>query len=195
MTKAKTSAPSMYKTFRAPTSISVGRKIAYALAVIGIDVVQRSTIRALLPAGDHKLSGVEHVVRAQRLGKQPKKPNVITQAFQGHLKDYERRGWITRGHVLIAMHDRGALLDYALRREEMVPQQLLDIENAVAVLREAAAQSTAEREAGAPVSVDLLVEQRRRELKALMWLMQAPVTGVNRSGTKSVRFVNRSRTI
>lgn len=172
---------------RARAIVGVGRKVAYALAVLGLDVVQRSTIRALLPVGVQKVGASQAQQAQRRKGKSGLvKQNGTTQRFHEKLREYEDWGWITRGHLLIAVHDRGALLDHALHGERNLPPRLLDIERAIAKIRED--QAAAEPD-------DRLIEQRHKELRALMRLMKAPVTGVNRSGTKSVRFVNRSRII
>jgi hypothetical protein len=186
MTKKDGIPPEAYDS-EDPAVVGVGRKVAYALAVLGLDVVQRSTLRALLPPGVRKTGGVEAKQNRRLAGKTglPKR-NRTTQTFQEKLRDFEKWGWISRGHVLIAVHDRGALLDHALHGREAIPPRLLDLDAALARLR--ADEGTAEPN-------DRLLEQRRREFRALMRLMQAPVTGVNRSGTRSVRFVNRSRVI
>ncbi|WP_327222996.1 hypothetical protein OG229_02310 [Streptomyces platensis] len=167
--------------------VGVGRKTAYALAVLGLDVVQRSTIRALLPVGTQQV-GASRGQQAQRMkGKTGLvKKNRTSKLFQQKLNQFEDWGWISKGHILIALHDRGALLDHALQGQRRLPSRLLDLERAIAKIRED--QATAEPD-------DRLIEQRHKELLALMSLMQVPVTGVNRSGTRSVRFVNRSRVI
>jgi hypothetical protein len=167
--------------------VGVGRKVCYALAVLGLDVVQRSTVRSLLPPGTRRVGGSVARQTKRLSGKAGlPKTNRTTAAFHEKLSQFEEWGWISRGHILIAVHDRGALLDHALQGQRSLPPRLLDLDRAIARIREDQAEAE---------PTDRLVEQRRRELQALMRLMQAPVTGVNRSGTRSVRFVNRSRVI
>jgi hypothetical protein len=179
--------PPDYSKTPAPAGIGVRRKTAYALASLGLDVVQRDTLRALLPPGSRKVKG-QVAQQNKRLSGKPglAKQNTITNAFHDALKLYEKFGWISRGHLLVAVHNRGALLDHALQGQRSLPPRLLDLDRAIAKIRED--QAVAEPD-------DRLIEQRHKELRALMRLMQAPVTGVNRSGTRSVRFVNRSRVI
>ncbi|WP_282790913.1 hypothetical protein [Streptomyces sp. CC224B] len=176
-----------YEGYDPVGGVGVGRKVAYALASLRLDVVQRSTIRSLLPVGTQQI-GASRAQQAQRLkGKSGLvKKNRTSKLFQQKLNQFEDWGWISKGHVLIAVHDRGALLDHALQGQRDLPTRLLDLERAVAKIRED--QAAAEPD-------DRLIEQRYKELRELMRLMRAPVTGVNRSGTRSVRFVNRSRVI
>ncbi|MFJ9633810.1 hypothetical protein ACIRU8_39560 [Streptomyces sp. NPDC101175] len=176
-----------YGGYDATGGVGVGRKICYALAVLGLDVVQRSTIRTLLPPGTRKVGGSIAQQTKRQSGKAGlAKTNRVSAMFQQRLNQFEDWGWISKGHILIAVHDRQALLDHALQGEGNLPPRLLDLDRAIARIRED--QAAAEPD-------DRLIEQRHKELRALMRLMQAPVTGVNWSGTNSVRFVNRSRVI
>jgi hypothetical protein len=185
MTRKDGAPPNAYDSEAA--LVGVGRKVAYALAALGLDVVQRGTVRALLPSGTIKSCGSVKQQTHRIQGKTGvTKRNRTSSLFQMKLREYEDWGWITRGHLLIAVHDRGALLDHAMHGMKELPPRLLDLDRAIAKIRED--QAAAEPD-------DRLIEQRHKELKAIMRLMQAPVTGVNRSGTKSVRFVNRSRVI
>lgn len=176
-----------YEGYDPVGGVGIGRKICYALAILGLDVVQRSTIRALLPPGTRAMGGSIAQQTQRRKGKAGfAKTNRVTAQFHQKLNQFEDWGWISKGHILIAVHDRQALLDHALQGQDNLPPRLLELDRAIAQIRED--QAAAEPD-------DRLIEQRHRELRALMRLMQAPVTGVNRSGTKSVRFVNRSRVI
>ena len=177
--------PESYDNQGAPATVGIGRKVAYALAALNLDVIQRKTIRALLPAGPRRDMGLESSIRSFRTGKQLQSYNLVSKHFGYNLRKYEDWGWITRGHILVAVHDRGALLDHAMHGLEQLPPRLLELQQAIDQIHADEAEAADDR----------LIEQRRKELKALMRLMQAPVTGVNRSGTKSVRFVNRSRVI
>ncbi|GLP64311.1 hypothetical protein TUSST3_09310 [Streptomyces sp. TUS-ST3] len=176
-----------YDDYTPTGGVGVGRRVCYALAILGLDVVQRSTIRALLPPGERKMGGSVAQQTQRRKGKAGfVKTNRVSARFQERLNTFEDWGWISKGHILIAVHDRQALLDHALQGQGNLPQRLLDLDRAIAQIRQD--QAAAEPD-------DRLIEQRHKELRALMRLMQAPVTGVNRSGTRSVRFVNRSRVI
>ncbi|WP_097982802.1 hypothetical protein [Streptomyces sp. f150] len=176
-----------YEGYDPTGGVGVGRRVCYALATLRLDVVQRSTIRALLPPGERKMGGAVAQQTKRQKGKAGfAKTNKVSARFQERLNQFEDWGWISKGHLLIAVHDRGALLDHALQGQKELPPRLLDLDRALAKIREDQAASEPD---------DRLIEQRHRELRALMRLMQAPVTGVNRSGTRSVRFVNRSRVI
>lgn len=161
----------------------VGRTVAYALAVLGTDAVQRRTLRALLPKGESKPRGLATRTRQLR-GEQIKATkNKTSKALGDTLQRFEAWGWLERTPNLVYVRDREALLRHALHGQPAVPQELLNLQHALDALR-------SDERAAQTALVDELREQRRRELKALMALMQAPA-----GGTGPVRIVHKSHII
>lgn len=164
-------------------TIGVGRTVAYALAVLGIEAVQRSTIRALLPQGEIKPRGLDRRQRLRQGETASRRKNKTSMRFGEVLLRLERLGWVRRSPDLVYVTDRAALLKYALQGHPTAPQGLLDI---------AAALSSVQAEQGTPhpALAGALIEQRRQELKALTRLMQAPA-----SGAQSVRIIHKPQLI
>jgi len=158
---------------------SVDRTIAYALAVLGLDAVQRSTIRALLPAGETKSRGLERRQR-QRLGEAViTHKNRTSLKFGQALQRFERNGWVRRSPDLVYVTDRAALLEHALQGQPAPPRGLLDVRAALGSVQ-------AEQRATQPPLTGARLAQRRHELRALTRLMQAPA-----GGGSSVRIVHK----
>lgn len=172
--------------------VGIDRRTAYALSALEIDVVQRSTVRALLPVGAtrRKTESAYNARRARGGEAGWSGPNSASRAFQKCLKRYEDWGWIRRGSVLIQILDRHALHAHALDGVQGNAGQAywLDIERAVSEIN---AAQRAEDEMHQMVA---LVEQRRLELRALQRLMEGR-RGDNWSGRGSVRLLPRGSTI
>lgn len=169
-----------------PQRVGVPRRTAYALAVIGLDVVHRATIRAMLPKGVRAGVGNRGRLTASLKGEKRSR-NKTSEQYQDALRTFEARGWITRGREFLQVLDRQALFDNAVHNLTHVPQHFIDIENACRQVR-------GEIRAATERSPQWL-EQRRQELLRLQELMRAPIYGQNRSGRRSVRFVPRGRSL
>jgi hypothetical protein len=94
------------------------RLSALALGGMGLDVVTRSTVRALLPLGMKKPTGV----------------NKITVKFGAALQSFEERGWIVRDTETVTVLDHEALSALAVAGTSQSPRGVLDTERALAVL-------------------------------------------------------------
>lgn len=161
-----------------PPAIGAKRRTAYALALLGLEVVSRSTLRAMLPVGvERRRTVVRDARRDDWRGK-----NKVTEKFKEALQIFEVSGWIQRGEKYVLVRDRRALLEFALYEldEQQLPKALLDIESAVTAVQASLTDQTLTPKA---------IEQARAELAALRRLMVAPVLGRNRSGRGSVRRV------
>lgn len=163
------------------TNIGPARRAAYALAVFPLDVVERQTIRAMLPAGRRRNVGVTRHLNAVTKGDTSNgRTNTTSEAFGDALRRFAKHGWIDRGQQFVRIRDRGALLDYALDELGEIPAHFIAIDDALDRLR---------RELRQPTANDRLHAQRHRELKAIEELMRSQVQGVWWSGRGSVRFV------
>lgn len=149
-------------------TLGVRRTVAFALAVLDVDAVQRCTLRALLPAGELKPRGAASrrtQLQGERAGTNK---NRTSTAFTQALKHFERMGWVQRTPELVLVRDHQALMQHALDDEEPAdPRELLDIRGALASVR------SRTRPLSATVW-DTLTEQRRREVTALKRVLQAP---------------------
>ena len=167
--------------------IGVRRMTAFALAAVDLDIVHRGTVRALLPSGRVKLAGPaaqrESIERYGRLATR----NATSSAFKAALKQFEDNGWIVRGSEFVMVKDRESLRQYGCRDAVELPEKLLQLESAIDEVWRQINESDGQS--------DKWVEQRRKEILALMALMNSPVTGANRSGKGSVRFVPRGRVV
>lgn len=166
--------------------VSTARRTAYALAVLGLPVVYRGTLRSLLPTGRARNIGVTGHLNSVRNDNGTGRVNVVSRKFQTALHDFEREGWITRGTEFVAVRDARALLDFALADLGDKPSILLAIELAAEAVRRDLNEAT-DRSAA-------YVEQRRRELIALKRLMEQGF-GENWSGRGAVRYVPRSKVL
>jgi hypothetical protein len=161
--------------------VGVGRTLAYALFVMNMELVQRSTVRNLLPTGTTRPSGNGRAHARKAKGTSKGSTNRTSERFLERLRTFERRGWISREGELIRILEPEALLSVAQGDVPGTPLPLLAIREAIhevrreQVLRDRAAAAT-------------LVEQRRLELLALARLMQAPGGGRRRP----VRIVNKT---
>ena len=162
--------------------IGVRTRTAYALSVIGLPVVHRSTIRALLPPGRVRDIGVTGHLRAKERGGTGRK-NVVSGKFQDALAAFERDGWIIRGREFIAVKCPGDLLDYAMEGVGSGEQILLSIDVALDRIK-----SDLVDEGQLARSY---VDQRHRELLALKRLMEQGFGSANWSGRGSVRLLPR----
>ncbi|GAB3169804.1 hypothetical protein [Streptomyces incanus] len=156
----------------------VRRTLAFALAALGMDAVQRSTLRALLPAGETKQRGPVACQRRTRGEQISTRKNKTSKAFGQTLQDFERLGWVERTPELVLVRDRPALLKHALRDQPAAPRELLDLQGALTAIKSDIRHS------------DALLEQRRRELRAVTSLMQAPA-----AGGSSVRIIHKPQLI
>lgn len=162
------------------------RRTAYALAALGLDVVNRATVRALLPPG--RIRPPSDAARRRNSVKRkeghtgsPKRHNVVSTRFYDALKFFERQGWVQRGAQYVLVKDRAMLLDYALDGVREVPKALLRLDAAIEKITADLASSQ-----DIPPAA---IEQAHREIAAIRALMRSPVTGVNRSGRGAVRRV------
>lgn len=155
-------------------AIGPRRLTAYALALLGLDVVNRHTVRAMLPKG----VVIPSTPARRRAGGGSK--NRTSIEFGNGLRLFEDSGWIQRGETYVLILNRRALLDYALDRFEGVPGRLLEIEGAVDVVLRRLTEDRLTPKA---------VEQANRELAALRRLMAPTVRGASYSGRGSVRRV------
>lgn len=152
-------------------TLGVRRTVAFALAVLDVEAVQRCTLRALLPAGDLKPRGAASR-RTQLQGEHASTTkNRTSTAFTQALKQFERMGWVQRTPELVLVRDHQALMQHALGDEEPAdPRELLDIRGALAHVR------TRTRPLSATVW-DALPQQQRREVAALKRMLQASERG------------------
>ncbi|WP_405580718.1 hypothetical protein [Streptomyces sp. NBC_01092] len=171
------------ETVSAQPAVGVGRTVAYALAVLGTDAVQRRTLRALLPKGELKQRGLTARTRQLRGEQIRVTKNKTSKVFGETLQRFEACGWLERTPDLVHVRNRAALLEHALQGRPAVPRELLDLQRALDTVR-------ADDRAAQTALVDELREQRRQEMKALMALMQAPA-----AGTGPVRIVHKSQVI
>lgn len=171
--------------------LGVSIRTAYGLAVIGLPVVHRGTVRAMLPAGqlrDYPLQ--QHLTRESKMNPHGRsgRINVVSKNFQKALSDFDRDGWISRGEEFVLIRQPRMLLDFVGNWAQFDQLSfLLDIRSAVAQVRQD--MDIAQAKPGK------WVEQRRQELIALARLMDAPVTGQNRSGKGAVRLIPKGRVI
>jgi hypothetical protein len=163
-----------------PDTWGVSHSVALMLAALDLDVVHRSTLRALLPAGRTRFLGtsasyVRHVERGHGSS-----VNVISKKFQRALWIFEDAGWIVRGEEYVLIRNRRGLLDWAVKAEP--PDWVrFPLEDAVRQVNRdlAAAQRLSPR----------AVEQRRRELLALKRLIDEDFG----AGKGRVRLLPRSK--
>jgi hypothetical protein len=165
-------------------AVGIGRTVAFALAALDLDVVQRTTIRRLLPVGTTRRSGPGRAEARRRKGDTQGSVNRTSETFGIRLKKFEDRGWIARDGVLLRVINRAALLDCALGGQQDTPLPLLQVAETIEEIR----RDQRNREV---LALSGLIEQRRRELQALARLMQEPVTGQHRSGIRSVRITHK----
>ncbi|MGW1399278.1 hypothetical protein ACWCRF_11520 [Streptomyces sp. NPDC002405] len=143
------------------------RLAAFALASLGLVVVQRGTLRALLPKGETKLRGDVarerwHLGDKTRSGK-----NKTSMAFGRALQEFEDHGWLQRTPDVVIVRDRQALLDYAMALPLAVTPGHLNVKGALRAVRDdlRRTRDTATWEQ---------IEQRHDEIKALLYLLHAP---------------------
>lgn len=148
-------------------ALGLRRAAALALGALGVEAVQRSTLRALLPKGETKRRGPVarerwHLGDKAGLGK-----NKTSMAFGQALQEFERQGWVERTPESVIVRDRQALLGYALEHQSAAPRDLLNIKGAITAIRAdlRQARDTADQEQ---------LEQRRDEIRALLYLLHAP---------------------
>lgn len=172
--------------------IGTGRRTAYALAIFPLDIVHRSTIRALLPIGRMSEGTQQSRNKMARTGKSGRgRINIESDKYRQTIRTLDRLGYIDRGREFLRIKDRGALLDHALMD---LPRSTTRVE----FVRIAEAVEIVKREVREAEQAELLpglIEQRRRELVALQGLMRATPGGDNWSGAGSVRFVPRGRAL
>lgn len=168
---------------RAEKTPGVRRTVAFALAALGMEIVQRSTLRALLAKGERKPRGTCNGQRRRHDRRISGTKNKTSAAFGQALNEFERRGWIYRTPELVIVRDRGALLRLALRGRPAAPRELLNLQGALDAIRAEATPS------------HVPVEQRRRELRAITALMRAPAGGDVCGGPGSVRIVHKPQLI
>ena len=160
---------------------SIARAVAYALVALELDVIQRSTVRALLPAGTTRRNGAGKAATRRAKGMTGGSANTVSEAFSKRLRIFEGKGWIVREGPLLRVIDRAALLRYVQRGYAETPLPLLAVAEA---MREAQREEERQRRA----AVAELVEQRRLELLRLARLMHGP-GGAQR---RPVRIVNKT---
>jgi hypothetical protein len=193
-----------------PPKWGVSHSIAYALAALNLDVVHRSTLRAMLPAGRIRggvrdtAPAVSRKVSTRRVNRmdsgsrrlidlgtatdfvptppkpKPKRTNVISEKFQDALLRFEREGWLSRGTEYVLVRDRRALFDWAT---SAVPTDDIEIPLELAI-----AQIDLDLQDAARMTT-AAVEQRRRELIALKRLMEEDFG----AGKGRVRLLPRSK--
>lgn len=153
---------------------------AYAIAVFPMEIVRRSTIRALLPRG----KTVNHpTAEEKKAGKVSR--NTTSAAFMDGLKNLERKGWIRRGPDYIIITARLPLLRYARSTLRASPYLMAAVHKAAGVIA-----------ASLPPGVTVAEQsQREAELRALQRLMEAaPATGPH-SGRGHTDLVHKPRMI
>jgi hypothetical protein len=148
--------------------------IAFALFALRLDVVTRSTLRALLPAGtNRRIPRPDLPSRSddpRRIGS-VKRNNISTQ-FSRILQQFEENGWITRSETHVRVVHRSALGDW-VRKADAPVDRILNLSETLVEIKN---------------RLGFDEEQRRRELLAVKRLMEiAP--GV---GQGSVRLLLRS---
>jgi hypothetical protein len=175
-----------------PPKWGVSQTIALALAALDLDVVHRSTLRAMLPTGATPLRKVRlGRVRGASTGRTPgllgpKRKNNMSDKFQRALSLFEGSGWVVRGEQYVLIRNRRALLNWAAASDP--PDWLvLPLSSAIEAINR---ELTEDPEMNAKA-----VEQRRRELLALQRLMEEGFGSANWSGRSSVRFFPRSKTL
>ncbi|MFE7648682.1 hypothetical protein [Streptomyces phaeoluteigriseus] len=142
----------------------VRRTIAFALGVLGMDAVQRSTLRALLPKGETKLRGPVtrerwHLGAKVSIGK-----NKTSVKFGQTLQDFEARGWVERTPDLVVVYDRRALFACALDGQPAVTPNHLNIKHGL----QAARDDLRRTRVNATVQE---IERRHDEIEALLYLL------------------------
>lgn len=189
--------------------------LAAGITAIGLDVVHRGTLRALLPEGETKLRGragrnpqgrnLAAVRRVNGLDAQSKhlielgqmvgyarnetsgkSRNRMSERFKKALNYLEDRGWIARGTKFVMVRDRIALADHATTADPPAGWAL-DLARSIEAIR-------VDLENPSDAGVREL-EHRRQELLAIQRLMEQGFGTHNWSGRGSVRFLPRSRTI
>ena len=163
-----------------PPRRGIGDLVAVALVVLNLDVIHRSTVRALCPD--------KMMPRAD--GSMPKS-KVNTQVNRAYRR-FEANGWARRDGAFVRVHDRAALRSWV--------EQGVDISDAHAAtmlsVEQAAKRINTDLETGAAVSgwdaatARRHAEVRRQELIALQRLMQAAPTR-----SPGVRIVPRGRAL
>ncbi|MFI9174885.1 hypothetical protein [Streptomyces lincolnensis] len=149
---------------RPPTS---PRLTAFALAVLGLDTVTRSTLRALLPAGTTKPRGPASRARWHLGERSGTGKNRTSIAFGQALREFETSGWLKRIPEAVMIRDRNGLLSYALNGQPTVTIDMLNIRGALTTVRDDLRKL---RATGDPAQI----EQRHEEIKALLILLHAP---------------------
>jgi hypothetical protein len=154
----------------AHATAGVRRTVAYALAVLGLEAVQRCTLRALLPKGETKRRGPVARERWHLGDRNGLYKNKASVAFGQALQDFEKRGWVERTPEAVIVHDRRALLGYAQEQQPAVTPDLLNIKGAITAIRNdlRKVRGTAGREQ---------LEKRHAEIRALLHLLHAPAAG------------------
>ncbi len=149
---------------------------AYVIGIFPLDVIRRSTIRALLPRGD---SRGQPTAAERKAGKVSH--NLVSDAFGSELKALARRGWIDRREDCVVVLQRWRVLRSGTRRLEGKPE-----------LAVALRQSLAGVAAGLPEEITLAGQaQRAAELRALRDLMEeTPLAGPH-GGRGMVRLASR----
>lgn len=202
--------------YKDPPKWGVSHTLALAMTALDLDVVHRSTLRALLPKGrvrpGHDRTGLtgraagRNVIRRTQgldaasrhlielgLASDPTtyttrtdSSNTMSDAFQKALARFEREGWISRGTTFVLVRDRRALLDWAT--SSAPPEDfVLDLAGAIQRINDDLAND---------VSMTVKAqEQRRQELLAIKRLMEQHFGSRNWSGRGSVRFFPRSHTL
>lgn len=144
---------------------------AYALAVFPLDVVRRSTVRAMLPRGVRAVRPAALARREageSRVSLSNAKRNRVSDAFTASLAAFRREEWIRTTETAVLIVARHPLNSTAGRRLRERPDLIVSLRQAIAVLAESLGPATTvEGQA-----------QRERELAALRRLMQeAPAQG------------------
>jgi hypothetical protein len=162
-----------------PEAPSTGRLTACALAILNLNVVQRSTLRAMLPRGETKRRGPVsrerwHLGERKGAGK-----NKTSIAFGQALQEFERQGWVERTPEFVIVRDHQALLDYAFERQPAAGRDSLNVKGAIAAARNdlRKVRDTADHDE---------IEQRHDEIRALLYLLHAPAAGLPR-GSQTLR--------
>lgn len=175
--------------------VQVTHRAAYAIAILGLDIVARSTIRSMLPTGVVVSYGLsKRLSRSLRKGdRSTGGRNKTSEAFGRALRKFEQNGWIQRGRVFILVKDRAALLDYAVgwlltlpKELANVDSQLVDVESGIQCIKSEIEDATLTEKA---------IMQRRQELEALMLLMKNGIGGSRWSGRGSVRAIPKTKII
>lgn len=147
---------------------------ALAIAVLGLPVVYRGTVRALLPRGEAKQRGPASRERWHLGERKGASKNRTSIAFGHALQEFEANGWIRRTPEVVVIRDRQALLEFALSAQPAIGREHLNFTGAITAIRNDLRRNrgTADRE---------LIEQRHDEIEALLHLMHAPAAA--RRGT------------